>query len=180
MDEYIELLDANSNPTGEKCLKSIAHKKGYYHASVHIWFFTKHKEILLQKRIETKDTFPGLWDVSVAGHIAFGEQPLQAAVREVQEEIGLTILTKKLHSIGTSTHKNTHSVNLIDHELHYLYIALLNTGITNLTIQKEEVSEIKLITMETFKKELIENSKKYVPHGSDYYARIFKAIEQYA
>ena len=178
MDEYIEIIDKNNIPTGEKCLKSIAHKNGYYHASVHIWFYTKNGAVLLQKRKEDKDTFPSLWDVSVAGHISFGEPPIQAAVREVQEEIGLTITEKQLQNLGTSTHKHVHSTNLIDHELHHIYLSPLSTELKNLTPQKEEVAALQLISIERFKLELQNNPNSYVPHGDDYYNRIFEAIRQ--
>jgi len=178
MDEYIELLDSNNKTTGEKCLKSVAHKNGYYHASVHIWFYTKKGEILIQKRKENKDTFPSLWDVSVAGHITFGESPLLAAIRETKEEIGLTINGNQLKNIGTSSHKNIHSEKLIDHELHHIYVSLLEIDIRYLSIQKEEVSEIKLISIDAFKMELKNNTDSYVPHGSDYYTSVFEAIEK--
>lgn len=178
MDEYIELLDQNNFPSGTKCLKSVAHQNGYYHASVHVWFYTDKKEILLQKRLESKDTFPSLWDVSVAGHISFGEKPEKAALRETQEEIGLIISKKKLKYIGTSNHKNKHPNGLIDHELHHIYISKLDTSIKNLVIQEEEVSEIKLMHLDVFRIDLKVNPSIYVPHGADYFAKIFSEIEK--
>ncbi|MBT5289672.1 MAG: hydrolase, partial [Flavobacterium sp.] len=35
MDELIAILDAEGNATGKTCLKSIVHKTGLYHATVH-------------------------------------------------------------------------------------------------------------------------------------------------
>ncbi|WP_152287148.1 NUDIX hydrolase [Flavicella marina] len=180
MDEYIELLDNDNKPSGEKCLKSIAHQKGLYHASVHIWFYTSNKQLLVQQRHPTKDTFPNLWDVSVAGHIAYKERPKTAAIREIEEEIGLTIEENELRNIGTSTHKNQHANGIIDHELHHIYICKLNAPLENLTIQQSEVSKIKLIPLDVLKFELKNNTSQYVPHGELYYNRIFNAINQFA
>ena len=58
---------------------------------MHIWFYTDDQRILLQKRASVKKVFPNHWDVSVAGHVGAGEKIEVAAIREVHEEIGLSI-----------------------------------------------------------------------------------------
>jgi isopentenyldiphosphate isomerase len=178
MDEYIDLLQNDGSPSGQKCLKSEAHKKGLFHASVHIWFYTQSGQILIQKRKKDKDTFPDLWDISVAGHISFKESHINAAIRETEEEIGILVSTQELNYIGTSEHKNIHPNNITDHELHHIYICRLNTSTKTLSIQEEEVEEIKLIPLTTLKQEVFskEHSMKYVPHGKTYYNLIFDAI----
>ncbi len=180
MDEYIDLLDVHGNTTGERCLKSVAHKNGYYHASVHIWFYTKDQQILLQQRKATKDTFPNLWDVSVAGHIGYGELPILAACREISEEIGYNFQKENLFSIGTCSHKKKHSKDLIDFELHHLYLGELILTIDELKIQEEEVAAIELIPIDTLISELNSplTKTKYVPHGEAYYHRIFSEIKK--
>jgi isopentenyldiphosphate isomerase len=67
-DELIDILNEDLTVL-KSCLKSEAHKHGYLHASVHVWFYTNAGEILIQKRSATKIAFPCLWDVSLAGHI---------------------------------------------------------------------------------------------------------------
>lgn len=178
MDEYIELLNKDNKPNGTRCLKSVAHKNGYYHATIHVWLYTRDEQILIQKRHSSKKNFPNLWDVSVAGHISFQELPIHAATREVQEEIGLSLTHSDLKNIGISSSKHIHSNNFIDHELHHLYIANLDNDINCLTIQKSEVAEIKLIPIETFKSELKNKTNSFVPHKTEYYKRILEAIEQ--
>ncbi|WP_299063113.1 NUDIX domain-containing protein [uncultured Polaribacter sp.] len=79
MDELIDILTSEGKSTGKTALKSEAHKHGWFHATVHIWLFTADKKILLQKRAMTKKVFPGLWDISVAGHIGAGETVLSSA-----------------------------------------------------------------------------------------------------
>lgn len=177
MDEYIELLNDDSKPTGKRCLKSIAHKNGFYHATVHVWYYTNNKEVLIQKRQKTKNIYPNLWDVSVAGHIPYKENPLESAIRETEEEIGLNISKKDLEYLGTVSHKHIHSDNLIDYELHHIYIGILNSNIDDLTIQESEVADIKLISLKDLKLEIEQNKNQYVPHGNNYYKMIFTAIE---
>jgi len=114
MDELIDILTPDGKPTGKVALKSEAHKNGWFHATVHIWFFTKDDKILLQKRAMTKKVFPGLWDISVAGHIGAGETILDAAIREVHEELGLEIKSDELLKIGTRIHQVSHANGIQD------------------------------------------------------------------
>ncbi len=46
---------------------------------------------LLQKRSQYKDIQPGKWDTACGGHLQIGENYLTAAVREIAEELGITI-----------------------------------------------------------------------------------------
>ena len=53
MDELLDILDEHGNPTGTTALKSKAHKLGLFHATIHVWLYTKDEKILLQKRAAT-------------------------------------------------------------------------------------------------------------------------------
>ena len=151
MDELIDILTPEGKPTGKTALKSEAHKNGWFHATVHIWFFTTDEKILLQKRALTKKVFPGLWDISVAGHIAAGESVLSSAKREVFEEIGLKLQEKDLIKIGTRVHQVKHKNGIQDNEHHHVFIAELKVPLSELKIQKEEVADIKLFDLSTLK-----------------------------
>ncbi len=151
MDELIDILTSKGKPTGKTALKSEAHKNGWFHATVHVWLFTSDKKILLQKRALTKKVFPGLWDISVAGHIATGESVLSAAKREVFEEIGLNLKEKDFIKIGTRIHQVKHNNGIQDNEHHHVFIAELNVPLEQLTIQKEEVADIELFDLSVLK-----------------------------
>ncbi len=73
MDEYIDIVSENGEPTGKLALKSEAHKNGWWHNTIHLWLYTKNGEIILQQRSRKKVIYPLLWDVSAAGHIDAGE-----------------------------------------------------------------------------------------------------------
>src|SRR5690606_35841177 len=134
MDEYIDILDDQGNYTGEVVLKSEAHSKGLFHPTVHIWFYTVNSELLLQKRMVTKKTFPGLWDVSVAGHIGTGEDIHDSAMREVHEELGLNLKKKELIKTGVHKSVQRHSESLIYCEFHHIFISELKTSLKDLKI----------------------------------------------
>ncbi len=58
MDELLDILDTDGNPTGTTAMKSKAHRIGLFHATVHIWFYTSEGELLLQQRGKNKGTHP--------------------------------------------------------------------------------------------------------------------------
>ncbi|WP_298549005.1 NUDIX domain-containing protein [uncultured Aquimarina sp.] len=177
-DELIDILDRDGKQTGEVRLKSEAHRLGMYHASVHIWFYTMNGKVLLQKRAKDKDTFPDLWDISVAGHIGTGETIENSALREIDEEIGLSINEKQLDFIGTYLSEKQPSPNMFDNEFNYIFLSELKVSIEELTLQKEEVSEIKLMPIKLLTNHIqdINMHKNYVPHDPQYYDFILKEI----
>lgn len=180
MDEYVDVLDEHGNYTGEVVLKSEAHSKGLFHPTVHVWFYTVNSELLLQKRSVTKKTFPGLWDVSVAGHIDTGEDILDSAKREVMEELGVNLENQELVKIGVHKSQQKHSENLIDCEFHHIFISELKTPLKDLKLQESEVSDVKLISVNDFERVLGERylQKDYVVLDSSYYDLVLSSIKK--
>ncbi|WP_438977229.1 NUDIX hydrolase [Polaribacter sp.] len=176
MDELIDILTSDGKPTGKTALKSEAHKNGWFHATVHIWLYTADKKILLQQRAFTKKVFPGLWDISVAGHIAAGEDILTAAKREVFEELGLPITEEELFKIGTRIHHVEHKNGIIDKEHHHVFIAELKSSVEKLILQKDEVEGVKLFDLEVLTStKNLENV--LLPRFHDYYCMVYDKIE---
>ena len=70
-----------------------------FYASI-IVVFNDQKEILLLKRGDKADSFPGKWGLP-GGKIEAGESPEQAAVRELKEETGLAADENDMYYIYT-------------------------------------------------------------------------------
>ncbi|WP_224485529.1 NUDIX hydrolase [Robertkochia aurantiaca] len=150
MPEFVDILDQYGNHTGEVMLKSQAHHLGLFHPTVHIWVCNDKQEILLQKRHPDKIAYPNLWDVSVAGHISAGEDPVEAAVREVQEEIGLNLSGKNLQKIGMIRSDVKHHEQFHDREFHHVYRCLFNDSLQTLTLQSEEVTDVRFLPLSAY------------------------------
>jgi isopentenyldiphosphate isomerase len=175
MDELIDILDSEGNFTGKSCLKSEAHRHGYFHATVHVWLYTKEEKILLQKRAPTKKVFPNLWDISVAGHVGSGEQIISAALREIYEEIGLELTAQDLTKIGTRKHQVSHPNGIQDNEIHHVFIAELKVPIDQLTVQEEEVAGLQLFDLDVLAKtKNLENI--LLPRFHEYYCKVYDQI----
>ncbi|XMO85734.1 NUDIX domain-containing protein [Algibacter sp. AS12] len=182
MDEYLDIVDAQGHPTGKSELKSIIHTKGYYHHTAHIWFYTSDGNILLSQRSAKKAICPLLWDVSVAGHIDAGETIESGSIREIEEEIGLSISEKALHKIGVFECLQSYDNGIIDNEFHNTFIAELNVPLEKLIKQEEEVEALKLVSFEDFKaliRSIGNNNNHFVPSNKAYYEFVLQAITKH-
>lgn len=176
MDELVDILDTHGKPTGKTAMKSEAHKRGWFHPTVHIWFYTADGRVLVQQRGSQKDTHPLLWDVSVAGHIGAGEEIAISALREVEEEIGLRMAQEDLEKIGVFKSVHAHHEALIDCEFHHVFLCELQVPLTALKKQESEVEDLKLVSLLEFHKET--QGPDYVPHGATYFTTVVQAIQK--
>lgn len=94
MEELIDVLDEDGIFTGVVSPRSEVHKKGLWHRAIIVAIVNKDNQILLQQRSNTKEKNPGMWDISVAGHISAGQDSLSAAAREINEEVSVDLGAK--------------------------------------------------------------------------------------
>lgn len=163
MIELIDVLLPDGTPAGIRKTKDEIHRDGDWHRSVHVWIATPDGRLLIQRRSREKENHPGLWDVSAAGHLSAGEDSLSAAVREVEEEIGLRIRPDELRYLATL--RETFVLNggaYIDDEIHDVLIVTREIDPRALVLQPGEVDEVALV----FPAELHEYA--LVPHAEEY------------
>jgi isopentenyl-diphosphate Delta-isomerase len=89
-DEIFDIVNDQDEVIG-RLPRFQVHRDSLKHRAVHVLVFNKRGEIFLQKRSRKKDCFPGAWDSSASGHLDSGEDYDACAVRELREEIGLSI-----------------------------------------------------------------------------------------
>lgn len=88
--EILEIVDRQGNVIGQAERAVLHADSSLIHRVVHVLVFDQEGRLLLQKRSHKKDVAPGKWDTSVGGHVSPGEEPLAAAVREMEEELGVS------------------------------------------------------------------------------------------
>ena len=179
-DERIDIWDESGRPTGKTALKSEAHARGWWHPTVHVWCYQEAGKVLIQQRSLEKDIFPGLWDVSVAGHVEAGEAVEDAALRELREEIGLSANKADLQGIGIFPEEHHHPGGQIDREFHHCYLLKLNQPLPVLSPAPGEVMALKWISLLQFSEEAwgLAKAPQYVPHESRYYARVIRELKK--
>ena len=89
MEEFFDVVDEDDKVVG-KATRKECHSKGLLHRSVMFVIFDSKGRILVNKRSQTKDFFPGYWSLALGGHVGSGETYDEAVVREAFEETGLS------------------------------------------------------------------------------------------
>ena len=72
-----------------------------------------------------KDSFPGRFDTSSAGHIQAGDEPIESALRELHEELGIQAVKEDLDFAGTfriQYEKEFHGKMFRDNEVAFVYV----------------------------------------------------------
>lgn len=87
-DELFDVVDGNDRVIGQ-ATRAEVHRKKLFHRAVHILVFDACGNFVLQKRSLAKDSCPGLFSTSCAGHVDAGETYDAAAARELGEELGV-------------------------------------------------------------------------------------------
>ena len=150
--EKTDLYDENKNRTGEVINKGDPVPKGRYYITVIIWMQNDKGEFLIQKRIKKKN---GKW-ASTGGHVISGETSEQGIIREVKEELGLQIDQKDLILFKTIQTED----DFVD-----LYYIKNNCRLDEITMQKDEVDDVKWSSIESIK-ELIKEGKFSNSHAT--------------
>ena len=170
--ELFDVIDSKGNPTGQIVSREKAHAEGIPHRTAHIWIIREKEgrvQILLQKRSQNKDSFPGKFDTSSAGHIQAGDEPLESALRELKEELGFSATSEQLHFAGTfpiSFAKEFHGKMFRDEEIAFVYIYDHPVESDRLTLQKEEVEEVQWFDLEETYQQCRQHRDKFcVPLG---------------
>jgi isopentenyldiphosphate isomerase len=179
--EYFEIYDAEGNPTGELEERGVVHARGLWHRTVHVWLYREGPEILLQKRSAHKDSHPGLWDVSAAGHMNVGEDPVSSARRELREELGLDMGAEPLRFVEKSRRTLTsREGKFIDREITFVYLLRYSENPAILEPDGEEVEEVRFFGTSLLKT-LLGNPvsrTSFVPYDDAYYRSIIGLVEE--
>ena len=151
MSELLELRNADGSRTGEVKERALVHREGDLHGTAHVWLVRYRPdkgsaEVLLQKRSANKDSYPGCYDISSAGHIPAGQDFLESAMRELREELGVEAKPEELHEVFTHVgyaEDVFYGKKFINHEYSKVYLLEYTGRVEDLKLQKEEVESVR-------------------------------------
>ncbi|MDE2025956.1 MAG: NUDIX domain-containing protein [Patescibacteria group bacterium] len=133
-NELVFAVDQDDNPI-VPVLRSKAHAEGVWHRISQIWVINKNKQILCQRRSLSKDNNPGKWETFFGGHVAPGESYEEGAVKEVREDLGLSLTLLDLHFF-------TKVKSEVSKHMQSGFYIIWNGAIADLQIEKEEIEEV--------------------------------------
>src|SRR3990172_2844418 len=87
-DELFDIVDEQDKVIGQE-MRSIVHQRGLWHRGVHVFLFTQDGKLLVQQRSKDRMHAPSALDCSVSEHLKAGEEYYSAALRGLQEELGV-------------------------------------------------------------------------------------------
>lgn len=147
--ELFDILNEDGSRSGIVRERGVAHCEGSLHPTVHIWIVREREQgaydVLLQKRSAKKDSYPGCYDISAAGHVAAGEDILESAKRELREELGITACTEDLEEVGIHkgwTEDVFYGRAFKDYEWSHVYLYRRPLELSGLKLQESEVEEV--------------------------------------
>lgn len=204
MDERVKIFDEKRNPMGVASRDEV-HRVGHWHEVFQCWFVRKEegcKKVYLQLRSSLKKDFPGLFDITAAGHL-MEDESVNDGVREIEEELGIHVSYEELDPLlvmNTSIKQN----DFIDNEIANIFLFEYDQSFDAFYLQKEEVAGIVQVDFDMFydfwmekqtdlhvdgfwfnangERENLQqkiSKRHFVPHESSYYETIVKEMKKY-
>lgn len=138
--EYWDLVDGNRIPTGQTHERGVDIPAGCYHIVVDVFTINADGKLLLTQRDPVK-TYPFLWEMT-GGSVTSGETSLVGALRELEEETGLTA-AHELIKLG----ENKRGHYFRDS---YIWKSKELLSVDDLTLQPGEVCNAKFVSLQEF------------------------------
>jgi len=167
-EELFDLLTEAGEPTGVRKERKRVHRDGDWHKAVHVWVLAEQeRELLLQRRAFKKDSWPGRWDISAAGHVEAGSSAIDAAQRELGEELGLHLPREAFLPLFVyqQAYANTfHGKAFVNNEFDFVYLVVLREKrpLQDFQLQAEEVEEVTYARVEDVHASLRDKDPNFV------------------
>ena len=136
-EEQLQIVDSETGePTGELLPRSEALAQKRWCRSTNVYVLSTSGQILCHQRSLSKERFPGIWTTHFGGHVTSGESFKINALKELSEEIGLTVSPYQLIPWRTSRKESQRLwmrdfITVYDGELHHL------------TLQTSEIQQVR-------------------------------------
>lgn len=149
MSEYFWVVDEEDHVIGKESRKK-CHDTKLVHRSVYIFLCNSKKEIFIQKRSMMKDLYPGYYTGSATGHVNYGETYDQAAVRELEEELGIKEHVRRLGKFKC--------FSAIEKEISTVYLCIYDGEVT---LNEEEISQGLFLSLQEIEEDLKRGTIKF-------------------
>ena len=165
MAEAVILVDESDNELGYASKVESHHGHGLLHRAFSVLLFNENNELLLQKRADSKVTFPGVWANSCCSHPLYSELEREiknnlgvkrAAVRKLDQELGIKseqIPIDNFHSITKMMYSSRMDENWIEREIDHVLMIKSNVDVD---FNPNEVSAVKWVSREQLEEMLVD------------------------
>jgi isopentenyl-diphosphate delta-isomerase type 1 len=147
--EYFWVVDEEDRVIGKET-RVKCHKSRLIHRSVYIFLVNSKKEVFIQKRSMAKDLYPGYYTGSATGHVNYGETYDQAALRELDEELGIKAPLKRLGKFKSFSH--------VEKEISTLYLCRYDGEIK---FNRKEISKGLFMSLRQVESDMESGEKRF-------------------
>ncbi|NRT76711.1 NUDIX hydrolase [Clostridium beijerinckii] len=167
--ELRDIYNSKGYKTGVRKERSEKLEDGEYYLATEVWIINSSSKILIQQRSSNKDVLPNMWGLTT-GCMVSGEGTAEGALREVKEEIGLSIEKDELNFIRRIFRENS---------IWDIYFVYKDVELSKLILQKEEVSNVKFVSIEEFNNMLLSGELFEYPEINDMLSLINDKVSEY-
>lgn len=138
--------------------RKLVHGHGVWHRVAHIWVQNDRGQFLCQQRSLDKELCPGFWEAFFGGHVRPGEAYLDAAVRELGEELGINLPAQafKLWKVYKFHDKPTNYNN----EFQAVFVVRWNGDTQDATFDDGEVEQVAWKSPDEIKQAITKHARK--------------------
>lgn len=155
--EELILVDTQDNETGHRSKAECHDGDGVLHRAFSLFLFNGHRELLLQRRSESKRLWPGYWSNSCCSHPRRGESIHTATRRRLSDELNVTATLEYVYkfryqaSFGDAGAEN---------ELCHVFLGTTG-GVLRPNVS--EIAEVRFVTARELSAELEADADAFTP-----------------
>ena len=132
--DIMDIYDKNRNLTGRTHRRGEPMKDGDYQLVVHVFIRNSDGRYLITKRAEKK-TYPGRWE-GTSGCVLTGETSLEAALREIREELGIELQGPSGKLVCSVEHPEFNGIGDV-------WLFCMDVKLGDIALQEEEACDVK-------------------------------------
>lgn len=169
MSEILDVVNENDEVTGQ-AERDEVHRIGLVCRLIYVCFYTANKEVILQKRSDTKKNDAGKLTTTVSGHVASGQSYLEAAVRETLEESGVEVEASDLTSLGVVRADYVQGAYL-SNAMRGLFAYKFNGNVADLKVEDGDGAGFVILPIEELERQLGSEPEKFATVLTDQVGR---------
>ncbi|MCA9341525.1 NUDIX domain-containing protein [Candidatus Saccharibacteria bacterium] len=159
MSEVLDIVNDQDEVIGQ-AERDEVHRIGLVCRLAYVCFYTANREIILQKRSMIKKNDPGKLTTTVSGHVASGQDYLEAAVREALEETGVEIKANDLTAMGVVRADYVQG-DYLSNAMRGLFSYQFDGNISDLKVEDGDGAGFVTLPIEEFEKQLDTEPEKF-------------------
>lgn len=176
-EETFDIVDRHNRPTGRTKPRQLVHRDGDWHRTAQIWVVSGAHEVLCDLRSDAVDSWPGYWDALFGGHVPAGSDYLETAVRELQEEVGITARPDELIFIADYVLDEVDAARAVVNR-EFQRVFLLRTDQTEFEPAPSEVGAVRFIPLADLAEIISDGALAFIPKAA-YYLEMIERISNY-